>query len=95
MSEKLKVVCPCCSTDMVVDPETGAVLSHEVPRAAKKSFEDAFSAEKGRRARTEERFGRVFRQQEKRQDILAKKFEEAKKKAEESDKDYRNPLDYD
>ena len=94
MSEPLKVSCPCCAAELVVDAGTGAVLSHEVPRT-RTTFEDAFAAEKGRPARTEEKFGHAFKQQQHRQDILSKKFEEAQKKAEKSDKEYKNPLDYD
>jgi len=80
---------------MKVDPETGAVLSHEARRGPKTSFEDAFAAERTRLDRTAEKFGQAFKQQRHRQDVLAKKFTEARKKAENSDDEYRNPLDYD
>jgi hypothetical protein len=95
VSDSLKVVCPCCAAEMVVDPETGAVLSHEVKKGPRRTFEDAFAAEKSRHDKTEEKFGQAFKQHHKREDILTKKFKEAKKKAEESDEEYRNPLDYD
>lgn len=92
--KKFTVPCPCCTAELVIDPESEAVISHEVPRS-RTSFEEAFSAEKTRHARTDERFGRAMDQQQKRVDILSKKFEEAKKKAAKSDKPVRNPLDWD
>jgi len=95
VSENIKVLCPCCSAEMVVDPETGAVLTHEAKKGPRTSFEEAFAAEKTRGDETAEKFGQAFKQHEKRKDILKKKFKEAQKKAEESDADYRNPLDYD
>jgi len=89
------VDCPCCSASLVVDPETGAVISHEAPARPQTTFEDAFKAEKSRHARTEQRFGQAFKQEKHRKDTLDQKFQEAQKKAEKSDKPVRNPLDYD
>jgi hypothetical protein len=92
--KEFRLSCPCCTAELVIDPETGAVISHEVPRN-RKSFEEAFASEMSRKAKSDERFGQAMDQQQKRVDILSKKFEQAKKKAAKDDKPVRNPLDWD
>jgi hypothetical protein len=67
--ENLNIVCPCCQAKLTVDPIFGAVLSHEAPPKPPSNV-DLTQA------------GKILDEQTRqREDILAKKFEEAMKKA--------------
>src|SRR5277367_1328909 len=81
--ENLNVVCPCCQAKLVVDPMFGAVLSHEVPVKAGPNV-DLTHAEKilsDQQKQREDKFADSWFQESNKEDILAKKFEEAMKKA--------------
>jgi len=81
--ENLNVTCPCCKAKLVVDPVFGAVLSHEAPPKAGPNIDlekahDILAEQKRQR---EDKFADSFFQETHKEDILAKKFEEAMKKA--------------
>jgi hypothetical protein len=81
--ENLNVVCPCCQAKLVVDPMFGAVLSHEAPVKAGPNV-DLTHAEKilsDQQKQREDKFADSWFQESNKEDILAKKFEEAMKKA--------------
>jgi hypothetical protein len=81
--ENLNVVCPCCQAKLVVDPMFGAVLSHEVHAKAGLNV-DLTDAEKilaEQNRQREDKFADSWFQESNKEDILAKKFEEAMKKA--------------
>jgi hypothetical protein len=84
--EVFEVMCPDCGATITVDPVTRSVLSHtSAPR--KKTFEDfgqAKAALKESDARRESIFAQSVEAQKKSEDVLAKKFAEAMKKAKES-----------
>lgn len=85
-ASKLTIVCPCCEARLVVDGDTGAVLSHQTPnRGPAKSFEEAVSDDQRRRREAEDRFTQAFREHEHRDRILDKKFKEALDRAEKDD----------
>ncbi len=67
--DNLHVTCPCCQAKLVVDAVFGAVLSHEA------------SVKPGPNVDLENAHGILAEQHRQREDILAKKFEEAMKKA--------------
>ncbi len=90
------VICPCCEAAIVVDAQTGVIISHEEKAKPLASFEE-MAKEMERQKQTREQ---VFKQElgslKDRERILEEKFREAMKRAEkDKDKPYRNPLDMD
>ena len=96
MDDRIQVCCPCCNNQMVVDVATGEVLSEERPKKPAKSFEDALSDVRSGSEKRENAFSKAFDRTRHLEDVLDKKFEEARKKSKDHD-DSRpyNPLDYD
>ncbi len=84
--DAFEVMCPDCGTMMKVDPVTRSVIAHTAaPR--KKMFEDfgdAARALKEADARRDSIFAQSVEAQKNKDDVLAKKFAEAVKKAKES-----------
>jgi hypothetical protein len=81
--ENLNVVCPCCQAKLVVDPMFGAVLSHEAPVKAGPNLDltDASKILQDQQRNREDKFADSWFKESNKEDILAKKFEEAMKKA--------------
>jgi hypothetical protein len=82
----LDVACPECGATLKIDVATGAVISHTAaPR--KRTFEDFETAARHMRDQ-DERKESIFRQavdaEKNKEDVLAKKFAEAMRKAKES-----------
>jgi len=82
-SENLHVTCPCCQAKLVIDPVFGAVLSHEahVKPGSNVDLGNAQGILEEQRRQREDKFADSFFQETHKEDILAKKFEEAMKKA--------------
>lgn len=96
MSDSLAVTCPCCATRLVLDVTTGEILSEERPKVDPTvSFEKAMTDVRSGSQRREDAFAKAFERTKNLDDLLSKKFEEAKKKAAEDTSPYRNPLDTD
>ncbi len=96
MPDTLTVVCPCCDTLLVVDPETGDILREE--RRTKREFQsldEVLGEVKTRRKEAEEKLSRAMEDQRRREEILEKKFEEARRKASETDTPPPRPFDGD
>ena len=99
MSEptKIEVECPCCKNRLTVDAATGDVLAE---RRAKpdlaKTFDDAMSSVQSGASRREDAFDKAHDRTRRLDDLLEKKFEEARKQAAEdpSGKPF-NPMDVD
>lgn len=83
IGENLNVTCPCCQAKLVVDPVFGAVLSHEAPVKVGPNVDlsDAQKILAEQNRQREDKFADSFFQETHKEDILAKKFEEAMKKA--------------
>ena len=81
--ENLNVICPCCQAKLVVDPMFGAVLSHEAPVKAGPDVDltQAASILDEQKKQREDKFADSWFKESNKEDILAKKFEEALKKA--------------
>ena len=81
--ENLSVTCPCCQAKLVVDPIFGAVLSHEAPVKPGPNVDltDAQKILAEQNRQREDKFADSWFQESNKEDILAKKFEEAMKKA--------------
>jgi hypothetical protein len=81
--ENLNVTCPCCEAKLVIDPIFGAVLSHEAlvkpgPDVDLTQAQGILDEQKRQR---EDKFADSWFKETNKEDILAKKFEEAMKKA--------------
>ncbi len=98
MSDSVKIVCPCCETKLTVDAASGEILAEERPRKdPTKTFETAMNQVRSGAQRREEAFSKAFDRTQKLDDLLNKKFEEARKKAAEEGDDSAplNPMDLD
>ena len=82
-SDNLHVTCPCCQAKLVVDAVFGAVLSHETPVKPGPDVDltDAQRILAEQNRQREDKFADSWFQESNKEDILAKKFEEAMKKA--------------
>jgi len=97
MTDRLDVTCPCCAARLVIDPATGEILSAERPPAdAAKTFEDAMTTVNEGARRREQAFAKAFDRTQNLDDLLQKKFDEARKKAaQDKSKKPRGPFDLD
>ena len=96
MSDRVQVTCPCCSTKLVVESATGEILSEERPeRDLEASFDTALGAVKSGEQRRQDAFSKAFDKTQRLDDLLSKKFEEAKKKAAKDKSKPHNPFDMD
>jgi hypothetical protein len=84
--EAFEVCCPDCGAMLKVDPATRAIIAH-TPAPRKRMFEDFTDAAKAMReadARRESIFAQSIDAQKNKDDLMAKKFAEAVKKAKET-----------
>lgn len=96
MPKSLKIVCPCCDTLLTVDPATGAILLEERrTHREHQSLDEAMGQVKAQRKEAEEKLARAMDEERRRDEILEKKFQEARKKAAESDEPPPRPFDAD
>jgi hypothetical protein len=94
MPEALDVTCPCCDSLLKVDPETGAVVWVDKKKAPAKNFDDLVHRVEKARSVLDEKFARSVQQTKRSGEILEKKFEEARKRAE-KDPDSKAPHPFD
>jgi hypothetical protein len=82
-NEALEVICPCCHAKLSVDAALGVVLSHEAPPKAGPNVDlaDAAGVLAEQNRQREDKFRDSWFQESNKEEILAKKFEEAMKKA--------------
>ena len=96
MADRVEVKCPCCNTRLVVDNETGDVLSEERPGSDHgKTFDSALSEVRAGANRRADAFSKAFDKTQRQDDLLSKKFDEARKKAAKDTSKPRNPFDLD
>lgn len=102
MSEtrKLTVRCPGCDSDLVIDAETGEILSHrkaKQPVAGGKDFDALLKGLDENKARAEDLFQKEVAAMKDRDRLLEEKFREAMRRAEEEPDDGppRRPFDLD
>jgi acyl-CoA reductase-like NAD-dependent aldehyde dehydrogenase len=84
--EAFEVTCPDCGAMLKVDPVTRAIIGH-TPAPRKRTFEDFGAAAKAAReadARRDSIFAQSVDALKNRDDVMAKKFAEAVKKAKET-----------
>ena len=78
-----QVTCPCCQAKLTIDATLGVVLSHEEPPKTGPNVDltDAAGILAEQNRQREDKFRDSWFQESNKEDILAKKFEEAMKKA--------------
>jgi len=84
--EAFEVSCPDCGAMLKIDPVTRAIIAH-TPAPRKRMFEDLGDAARALReadARRDSIFAQSLDAQRNKDDLLAKKFAEAVKKAKET-----------
>jgi hypothetical protein len=95
--EVFEVMCPDCGAMLKIDPVTRSIIAHKsAPK--KKMFEDFGEAARALRESDERRdsiFAQSIEAQKNNDDVLAKKFAEAVKKAKESPLTERPLRDFD
>ena len=96
MSATVDVLCPCCGNRMKVDAATGGILSEERPAPkSTKTFEQALTEVEGGAQKREDAFSKAADRTRNMQDLLDKKFEEARKKAADDSSRPMNVFDLD
>jgi len=99
--DKLKIHCPSCNTEIVVDPATGQILYHEEPKCEKespkeKSMQELLKELEDNKKKSASRFEEEKEALKNRRTLLEKKFEEIKKHVDTSDEERPpHPFDYD
>lgn len=95
-SKSWTVICPCCEATLVIDAQTGAIISHLEKTKPLASFEEMAKEMERQKNVREQVFSQELGSHKDRERLLEEKFREALKRAE-KDKDtpYRNPLDFD
>jgi hypothetical protein len=85
-SAPIELVCPCCQSKLVIDTQLAVVLSHsERPKAtADVDISDAARILAEQARKREDKFRESWEAENKKEDVLARKFEEALKKAHEA-----------
>ncbi|HYA96731.1 MAG TPA: hypothetical protein VEH49_01450 [Methylomirabilota bacterium] len=79
----VQVVCPCCQAKLTIDVQLSVVLSHEAPpkKGPEVDLGDTAKVLGEQQRQREDKFADSWFQETNKEDILAKKFEEAMKKA--------------
>ena len=96
--KRLHVRCPDCETELVVDADTGEVLSHRAakkPLAGGKDFDSLLRGIGESKARAEAVFEQEKAAMKDRSRLLDEKFEEALRRAEEEPADVPPPRPFD
>jgi hypothetical protein len=82
-AQPVEVACPCCHAKLTVDPELAVVLSHVAPPKAAPDVDitDAARILTEQAQKREDKFRESWEAEQKKEDVLTRKFEEALKKA--------------
>jgi hypothetical protein len=91
------VTCPCCNGRLTIDVALEAVVAHEPPPRPRSGvgLDEALSSLKGAAARRDALFKEQIKAEQKKPQVLRKKFEEGLKKAQDSPDPPLNPMDMD
>ena len=90
------VLCPCCEATIIIDSQTGAIISHEEKAKPLASFEEMAKQMERQKQVRDQMFAQELGSMKDRERLLEEKFREAFKRAEsEKDKPYINPMDID
>jgi hypothetical protein len=97
-TSRFTILCPCCEATLIIDAETGAIMSHQEKSKPLASFDEMVKGLDKQKQVREQIFAQELNSMKNRDRILEEKFQDAMKRAEkdkDKDKPYRNPLDYD
>ena len=83
--EDLSVACPICKGKLKVDRETGVVIESRRAGRGGKDFEQILGDVMNAGSENESKFKNAFKAESKRVDLLEKKFESARQRAERSE----------
>src|SRR4051812_37239382 len=78
-AKELKVACPCCKAQLIVDSGTGGVIKFIPHKAEPPTRKQFMQADKTRSADLAAKFDAAKKEEDQRLDLLKKKFEWAKK----------------
>lgn len=93
---RFTLICPCCESTLVIDAQTGALISHEEKTKPIASFDEMLKGLDKQKQMRDQIFQQELGSQKDRERLLEEKFREAMKRAEkDKDKPYINPLDID
>jgi uncharacterized Zn finger protein (UPF0148 family) len=93
---RFTIICPCCEAKLVIDAQTGALLSHEEKAKPVATFEEMAKDLERQKQTRDQLFAQEMGSVKDRERLLEEKFREALKRADkDKDKVYRNPLDMD
>ncbi|HEY0099262.1 MAG TPA: hypothetical protein VGB76_09965, partial [Pyrinomonadaceae bacterium] len=96
MTDKARytLICPCCESTLIIDAQTGALISHEEKAKPIASFEEMAKGMERQKQTRDQIFAQELGSLKDRERILEEKFREALKRADkDKDKPFRNPLD--
>jgi hypothetical protein len=82
MPEAMDLDCPSCGAHLKVDPETESVIWVDKKKTPAKDFDELVSRVQSQRDGLEAKFSKSVQQTRNARDILDKKFEEARRRAE-------------
>ena len=93
---RFTLICPCCEATLIIDAQTGALISHAEKAKPIASFEEMAKGLERQKQTRDQIFAQELGSLKDRERLLEEKFREAMKRAEkEKDTPYRNPLDMD
>jgi hypothetical protein len=93
---RFTILCPCCEATIVIDAQTGAIISHQEKAKPLASFDEMKRDLDRQRQQRNQLFSQELGSMKDRERLLEEKFREAMKRAEdEKDKPFKNPLDMD
>jgi hypothetical protein len=91
------VTCPCCKGRLTIDAALEAVIAHEAPPRLRSGLglDEALTSLKGQAAKREQLFKEQIKAEQKKPQVLDRKFQEGLKKAKDSPDPPINPMDLD
>src|SRR5262245_12666971 len=91
------VTCPGCHGQLTIDATLEAVIAHEPPPRSRSGLglDEALPSLKGSAARRDELFKQQMKAEQKKPQVLDRKFQEGLKKAKDSPDPPINPMDLD
>jgi hypothetical protein len=95
-TKRFTLICPCCEATLMIDAQTGVILSHEEKAKPMASFDEMLKGLDKQKQMREQIFQQELGSQKDRERLLEEKFQEAMKRAEkDKDKPFINPMDVD
>jgi hypothetical protein len=95
-ASRFTIICPCCEATLIIDAQTGAIISHEEKAKAAFSFDNRLKELDKEKEVRNQLFDQGLGSQKDRDRILEEKFKEAMKRADvDKDKPFKNPLELD